>query len=63
MLSHHGEFDEKFLRVFADEDEGRVGFSVRKLVPVILLTDTIDHVDAAQQTSGRKERRKVHPFN
>jgi hypothetical protein len=63
MLPEHWKFDEELLRIFADEDEGRLGVAVRKLVPIFLLGEAVTDVDTTQKTSGRKERRKIHPFN
>jgi hypothetical protein len=48
MLPEHWEFDEELLRIFADEDEGRLGVAVRKLVPIFLLGEAVTDVDTTQ---------------
>ena len=48
MLPQHWKVDEELLRIFADEDEGRLGVAVRKLVPIFLLGEAVTDVDTTQ---------------
>ena len=57
-VTFDGKFDEKLLRMFADEDEGRMRLHrilaiAAEPLPVVVLTQDVGHVDAAQQHASR----------
>ena len=53
VLSFHGQFEEEFLRIVADQNVFTVGFTRRKLFEIRGTIETVQHIDAAEQHRRR----------
>lgn len=54
MLAAHGELDEKFLWMSADEYERWIRLSIWKLFSVFLLPEAVNNIHIAEKTSRWK---------